>query len=174
MNSDTVRMLTTAATVMVLFWVIGRIRRSADENNDGFKSLRYSSAYAGVGWIALIFFGGLLLFTSFGSNTKDKAMYCLAFGVFMLGGAFFVASARRCEISYNQSGVRCQPLFGQAFSFEWKDVTSVRFSAMGGWWTFRLSNGRKARVGFFMDGAREFIESARARVGVSIPSSGIY
>jgi hypothetical protein len=167
--SEFPRVLGDAAAMLIGMWILTLIRPGPQVLQDGSKVVRYHRSYEFIGWIGSVLFFALLVGSLLAAGPKDRNFCVGVFGGLTLLGLSMVWVGRRCKVYYTNSGVCYVPFFGAPFSFPWDSIVDARFSILGHWWVFTLDDGRKIRISTYMNGHRDFIQTARFQAPVGIP-----
>lgn len=159
------------AAVFVMGWILKRVRSTPETAKDGSRVLRSPRIVEVIGWIGCGFFHVLLVASLLAAPGDIRLLCTIVFGGFSLLGLFQIWYTRRSMISYTEAEVRYLPLFARSFSFNWEAIVSAKYSNLAQGWVFRLADGRKVRVSIYMNGHKDFIETARRHLGIPIPDA---
>ena len=164
--------LGSIAAVMVTGWVFRKVKTTVPPTAGDVRTLRYHRAYAIVGWVGVLLCVSLAMGVILSEDMPLVLWIDLpACGLFALLSFVPVVMYQRYMLVYDADSIRYSPLWGQGFGFTWSDIEAVRFSGMAQWWRLHLRDGRNVRVGTYMHGALEFIQTVAARTHLRLPTA---
>ena len=172
-ESEIARGFGEALTAAVGAWAISRVKSQAPSSRER-RQLRYSEFYLLVGWAGIVLFTFCLLMATLSENPSGHSWWVQGiFGGFALLSGMLVRMYHRCALDYSKEAIRYQPLWGEPFSFTWRDVSKVSYNPLGEWWRLRVDKGRSVRVGVMMHGAADFMQTLATLGKVSIAPVGL-
>lgn len=158
-----------ALSFAVVCWILSRVRRQPAQSREGKLILRYAKVFETTGWIYSILLLGIGIAAALTAPPDIRTIGMSTFGALGLMSLYIVWVARVHSLSYTSHLIYYKPLVGPEISFPWGAIAKVKYSGLSSKWIFQLNDGRKFRVSRYMDGHRDFLNTANRMAGIVIP-----
>ena len=154
----------SSALVIGALATYARRRLPAKSQTDGFVVIRYSAAMSIMGWMALLVFSPIVVYSLVmfheETNMIDRFAGLGVLALLVLSG-FYLLLESRSEIEWSEFEIRSSSLWTGQRSIAWTDVSSVKFSALASWFVLTSNCGMVIRVHSLMGGIPSFVGAVK-------------